>query len=147
MASVWYNESSENMTGLKKFSAVLLQLLLAVFLAITPAKSAFALSKPAIDFLLSISVDPASENVKLADQDGTVKTIVAGDPEENSLESLAIAKKTNGVKNFINTRVLVRRLKADFSNTEIPKAGDSLYPYDPRYMTVDERKLVGKKFS
>jgi len=116
-------------------------IVLAALLAITSGE-ALALSRQATDFLLSISIDPASENVKLADQDGTVKTTVSGDPEENSLESLAITKKTNAVKSFIDTRTYIRRVKADFSRAEKPLF-DS---YNPRFMTPDERKLVGKLY-
>jgi hypothetical protein len=118
---------------------------LAALFAITPAKNALALSKQATDFLVSISIYPALEEVKLADQEGAIKTIVVGDPVENSLESLAIAKMTNGVKKFIATRSFIRRLKADFSGTAIP--GDRLYNLEPRYMTMDERKLYGRKLS
>ena len=133
------------MSVLKKGFGCLSAIALAVLLASLPAQEALALSKPATDFLLSISVDPTSENVKLADQEGIIKTIAGGDPEEFSLESLAIAKKTNGVKSFIITRAFIRRLKADFSRTAMPKPGDPLYNTDPRYMTMDERALFSRK--
>lgn len=131
---------------LKRGLGCLSAIALAALLASTLAQEALALSKQATDFLLSISIDPTSENVKLADQDGTIKTEYQGDPEEYSLESLAIAKKTNGVKSFIITRTLIRRLKADFSRTALPKSGDPLHNWDPIYLTVDERALVGRKF-
>jgi hypothetical protein len=105
-----------------------------------------ALSTQATDFLLSISIDPASENVKLADQDGTIKTEYGGDPEEYSLESLAIAKKTNGVRCFIDTRAFIRSLKADFNRTEKIGPGHPLYRCAASvYLTVEERRLAAKK--
>ncbi len=106
------------------------------------AQDAQALSNAARDFLLSISIDPSSDDVTLADQDGTIRTIVSGDPEENSLESLAIAKKKNGVKCFIEARTYMRRLKADSSRSEKIVAGHPLYSCAYQiYLTPEEREL------
>jgi len=116
----------------------------AAFLALLSGE-ALALSRQATDFLLSISIDPASEDVKLAERDGVIKTEYSGDPEEYSLESLALAKKTNGVKCFINTRLFIRSLKADSSRTEKVGPGHPLYSCSLlTYLTVEERKLVAK---
>lgn len=133
--------------GVKKVLGSLAPIAFAAFFSISPAENAFALSKQATDFLLSISIDPASANVKLADQDGIIKTEYRGDPEEYSLESLAAAKKTNGVKCFIETRAFIRNLKADFSRTEKVGPGHPLYSCSYLlYLTVEERKLAAKKF-
>jgi hypothetical protein len=140
-------EKVKSMGVLKKILGSLAPIAFAAFFSISPADNALALSKQATDFLLSISVDPASENVKLAEQDGTIKTEYSGDPVEYSLESLAIAKKMNGVKCFINTRVFIRNLKTDFSRTEKVGRGHVLYKCGYGiYLTVEERKLDAKKF-
>lgn len=132
---------------LKKFSGSLAPIAFAALFSVSPAGNAFALSKQATDFLLSISIDPASENVKLADRDGTIKTKHRGDPEEYSLESLAAAKKVNGIKCFIDTRAFIRSLKADFSRTKKVGPGHPLYSCSYLiYLTVEERKLAMKKF-
>jgi hypothetical protein len=131
---------------LKKVCGGLAPIAFAALFSIAPAENAFALSKQASDFLLSISIDPASANVKLADQDGIIKTEYSGDPEEYSLESLAAAKKTNGIKCFINARVFIRSLKADFNRTEKVEPGHPLYSCSYMlYLTVEERKLAAKK--
>lgn len=119
----------------------------AALLASAAAQEAQALSKQASDFLLSISIDPASENVKLAAQEGTITTVIGGDSEVNSLESLATAKKKNGARCFVDTRAYIRSLKADFAHTEdATRAGQPLYTCAYQiYLTVEERKLSGKK--
>ena len=133
---------------LKKVFGSLAPIAFAAFFAISPAENAFALSKQATDFLLSISIDPASANAKLADQDGIIKTEYRGDPEEYSLESLAIAKKMNGVRCFIDARAFIRSLKADFSHTKKVGPGHPLYTCSYLlYLTVEERKLAAKKSS
>ena len=132
---------------LKKVFGSLAPIAFAALFSISLAENAFALSKQATDFLLSIAIDPASENVKRADQDGIIKTEYSGDPEEYSLESLAIAKKVNGVKCFINARAFIRSLKADFSRTNKVGPGHPLYSCSYLlYLTVEERKLAAKKF-
>src|SRR5438270_8565724 len=99
---------------LKNISGRLAAIVFAALVANAPADQALALSPQATDFLRSISIDPASENVKLADQDGTIKTTSTCitptdcDSEEWSLETLAIGKKTNGVRCFIDTRAFIR---------------------------------------
>ena len=135
------------MSVLKKVFGNLAPIAFAAFFAVAPAENAFALSKQAADFLRSISIDPASQDVKLADRDGIIKTEYNGDPEEYSLESIAIAKKVNGVKCFIASRAFIRSLKADFSRTQKVGPGHPLYDCAyMRYMTVEERKLAVKKF-
>lgn len=134
------------MRGWKKVSSPAV-IAFASLLAIALPDNASALSKQASDFLVSISIDPASENVKLADQDGTITTVIGGDPEVNSLESLATAKKKNGARCFIDTRAYIRRLKADYTRTEdSSRPGHPLYTCAYQlYLTVEEQKLAGKK--
>jgi hypothetical protein len=113
--------------------------ILAALLAITTGEAS-ALSRQATDFLLSISIDPASEDVKLADRDGVIKTGYRVGPEKFSLESLAIAKNANGVKCFINMRVFIRNLKADHGHTAKVGPGYPLYNCPlADYMTLEER--------
>lgn len=131
---------------LKRVLGGLAPIALTAIFSLSPADNALALSKQAADFLRSISIDPASEKVKLADQDGTIKTVSGGDPDENSLESLAIAKKVNGTRCFIETRAFIRSLKADFSRTEKVGRGHPLYTCAFQlYLTLEERKLAVKK--
>ena len=86
--------------------------------------------------------------MKQADQEGTITTVISGDPEANSLESLATRKKKNGARCFIDTRAYIRRLKADYTHTEA--AAGPVHPLYTcayqLYLTVDEQKLVGKKY-
>jgi hypothetical protein len=105
-----------------------------------------ARSQQASDFLVSISIDPASEAAKQADQDGTITTVISGDPEVNSLESLATKKKKNGARCFIDTRAYIRRLKAGYAHTEPAMNAELLQSYAPRvYLTVEEQELMVKK--
>ena len=120
----------------------------AIALLVTTAlpHNALALSKEASDFLVSISIDPASEAAKLADQDGTINAVVGGDPEVNSLESLAIKKKKNGARCFIDTRAYIRRLRADYTHTEAAMNAKPLYTcVYSLYLTVEETQLAVKK--
>lgn len=93
-----------------------------------------------IAFLESIGMDPRSENVQIAHHDGTISSIFRGQPISNSLESLAKEGSKKGVIAFVTTRVFIRKLKADFAGTPIPKVG-----YDGIYLTKDERLLVAEK--
>jgi|CXWL01.1.fsa_nt_gi hypothetical protein len=97
-------------------------------------------------FLISIGIDdksdPSLQQAETADKDGTIKTTYRGDDVEHSLESLARAKRSNGVKAFITTRVFIRNLKANYAGTSIPKKN-----YDALYLTKEERILVGRKIA
>ena len=92
------------------------------------------------EFLRSIGLDPESEDAQVAHQDGTISSIFRGKPISHSLESLAKEGSKKGVTSFITTRVFIRKLKADFAGTPIPKVG-----YDGIYLTNDERLLVADK--
>lgn len=105
------------------------------------AGSAQAMSPQVESFLRTAGLDPQSTEVRRADQDGVIRTTYNGDPEEHSLESLAIKGKTNGVKAFVDTREYIRRLKKDFAGTsyEAPSR------FDPSYLTPEERKLWAQR--
>lgn len=107
------------------------------------ASPASALSPEAASFLVSIGIDPSSEEVKIADADGEIHTMVHGDPEVFSLENLAIAKRANGVRRFIFTRSLIRRLKADYAAFSFTDGGDADYNGD--YLTPEDRLIVVDK--
>lgn len=102
-----------------------------------PAK---ALSPESADYLKTLGFDPASEDVRLADQSGDVESMNLGEPITFSLESLAAGKKKNQLANFIVTRAFVERLKKDFAGTTMPKKN-----YEVLYVSQEERKLVGDK--
>lgn len=120
---------------MKGFPLVALALLLSA-----PAHA--ALSEPAIAFIKSIPLDPLAKDVVLAEADGVIQTTYEDDPNEYSLEQLAIGRKKNGVLAFIGARNFIARLKADFARTSIPTSN-----YDPLYLTETERDLVGRKFA
>lgn len=100
------------------------------------------LAPATIAFLGSIGLDPESEDVQIAHQDGTISSIFRGKEISHSLESLAKEGSKKGVSNFITSRVFIRKLKADFAGTSIPKVG-----YDGIYLTKDERMLVTDKLT
>jgi hypothetical protein len=104
------------------------------------ALSAQAMSPKAEAFLRQAGIDLQAPEVRRAIKDGVISTTFGGDPEETSLESLALAGRTHGVKTFVETREFIRRLKKDFAHTSFPTEN-----YDPRYLTPDERKLAAKK--
>lgn len=99
--------------------------------AITPETSAF---------LVKAGLDPASPQVRMADEEGPVKTSYLGDDKEFSLDSLAQDGAKNGIKAFVAARDFIRRLKNNFAGTPSPKEG-----YDALYLTPAERKLALKK--
>lgn len=98
------------------------------------------LSPETIVFLKSIGVDPESEDVQVAHKDGTISSVFRGKPISNSLESLAKEGSKKGVISFVTSRAFIRKLKADFAGTPIPKVG-----YDGIYLTNEERLLVADK--
>lgn len=104
------------------------------------AGSAPALSAEAAAFIKSIGLDPASAEVTLARADGEIRSVYRGHPVSNSLDALVKAGSTKGVFSFVTTRVFIRKLKADFKVTDVPKAG-----YDGIYLTGDERLIVADK--
>ena len=97
-------------------------------------------------FLASIGInfksDPNIEQAEIADKDGTITTTYRGDTVEHSLHSLSLAKRSNGVKAFITTRVFIRKLKANYAGTSVPKTN-----YDALYLTKEERIMVGRKIA
>lgn len=97
-------------------------------------------SEPDAAFIKSAGLDPASEEVTRARADGEISSIYRGHPVSNSLETLVKAGSTKGVFSFVTTRAFIRRLKADFKGTDIPKVG-----YDAVYLTNAERLLVVDK--
>ncbi len=116
--------------------------LLAAFALLLCAPARAALSSQAEAYMKSIGLNPQSKEVMLADADGVIETTYENDPAEYSLDQLALGKKKNGLMAFIGTRVFIARLKKDFATTNIPTVN-----YDPLYLTVDERALVGRKFA
>lgn len=116
-------------------------LTLAALVVVFFAASASAMTPETAQYLRQIGVDPESKDVIAADEEGPISTSFGGDPEEYSLDKLAGQKKKNGTTAFIGTRTFIRRLKANFAGTSIPKVN-----YDPLYLTVEERGLVGRKF-
>lgn len=117
-------------------------LALAAFAAAFFAASASAMTPETEQYLGSIGLDPASNDVVAVDAEGPVLTSYDGDASEYSLDILAAQKKKNGISSFIGTRTFIRQLKANFAGTSIPKTN-----YDPMYLTPEERGLVGRKFA
>lgn len=120
---------------MKTFPLAVLAMLLCV-----PAQA--ALSPQAEAFLTSIGLISTSPEVSLAVNDGVISTTFNGDPEQYSLEQLALQRKTNGAKAFVGTRNFIAKLTANFAGTSIPSTN-----YDPLYLTVQERALAGRKFA
>lgn len=104
------------------------------------AVPAQALSPETEAFLRRAGLDPASDAVRLADEEGPVQTVYQGDDKQYSLDTLARDGAKNGIKAFVATREFIRKLKVDFAGTRIPTQG-----YDGLYLTVEERKLALKK--
>lgn len=115
-------------------------LLIAAFCAAFAAP-ALALSPDEEAFLKGIGLDPKSEKVRLAEQDGVIDTVYRGDPRFFSLTSLIAQKLKNGVIAFVTTRHFIRQLEADPS-TPIPKSH-----YDGMYLTIEQRKMVARKIA
>lgn len=115
-------------------------LLIAVAVCSAFSMPARALSPETESFLVKAGLDPASPQVRMADEEGPVKTIYLGDEKEFSLDSLAKDGAKNGIKAFVAARDFIRRLKNNFAGTPSPKEG-----YDALYLTVPERKLAMKK--
>lgn len=101
---------------------------------------AAALSPEAEAYLRSVGLDPASEEVRLAEQAGEIQTTYMDEPVTFSVESLASEKKKNGLIRFVATRAFIAKLKQNFDATSIPERN-----YESLYLTGDERALVGKK--
>lgn len=110
-------------------------------IAVILAGPTYALTPKTKAYLHSIGIDPRSAEVVIADADGKIVSTSAGDPEENSLESLATqGKRPNAVKTFIKTRAFISRLKKDFEGTLALGSG-----YSPLYLTPEESALADKK--
>lgn len=116
-------------------------LVLAVFAVTFFAVTASAMTPETAAYLKSLGQNPESEEIITIDAEGPISTSYDGDPEEYSLDILASQKKKNGIAAFIGTRGFIRKLKANFAGTSIPKTN-----YDALYLTNEERGLVGRKF-
>jgi len=99
------------------------------------------LSPAAEAFLRANGLDPASPDAAWAIADGLIRTVNGGDPDEISLETLASGGKKNAIWSFVATRIYARRLKKSFASTGEPGS-----EYDPKYMTVEERALAGRRY-
>lgn len=115
-------------------------LLLAAAVSAVLAAPARALSPETAAFLVTAGLDPASADVRLADEEGPVTVLYQGDDKEFSLDSLAKDKAKNGIKAFVAARAFIRQLTKNFAGTPAPKQG-----LDMLYLTLDERKLALKK--
>lgn len=115
-------------------------LLIAVAVSAILSAPARALSPETSAFLVKAGLDPASADVRLADEEGPVTVLYQGDDKEFSLDSLAKDNAKNGIKAFVASRAFIRQLKKNFAGTPAPKQG-----LDMLYLTLDERKLALKK--
>jgi hypothetical protein len=104
------------------------------------ALPAAALTPETEAYLKSIGLDPASEDVRLAEQAGVIQTTFMDEPVSYSVESLAAEKKKNGLIRFVTTRAFVAKLTRDPS-VNVPENYESLY------LTSAEKILVGKKLA
>lgn len=116
-------------------------LFIAFSAAVLLAGPAFALSPEAEAFVRSAGLDPQSDSVRAADQEGTIETTFRGDSASFSLEALAIQKKKNGVLAFVTTREFIKKLAANI-RTPFPKAY-----YDGMYLYPAERLVVAQKIA
>jgi hypothetical protein len=117
-------------------------LALAAFAVVFYAAAASAMTPETAAYLRTIGVNPEAADVVAVDSEGPISTSYDGDDQEYSLDTLAAAKRKNGVSSFITTRGFIRHLKENFDGTSIPKTN-----YDPLYLTGEERGLVGRKFA
>lgn len=115
-------------------------LMVALVVAAGFAVPAQALSPETEAFLRKAGLDPASEAVRIAEEDGTIVTMYRDDEKRISLESLAKEGAKNGIKSFVATRAFIRKLKADFAGTPFLKTN-----YDGLYLTLEERRLATRK--
>jgi hypothetical protein len=111
------------------------------------ATAASALTPETEAYLRGIGVDPQSPDVRIAEEDGVVRTTFEDLPREFSLEALVQEKKPNGVKAFIGTRAFIRRLRQNYAGTPFPDAN-----FDAMYLksagdNPSERALAGRKYS
>lgn len=115
-------------------------LLIAAAVSAFFASPALALSPETSAFLVKAGLDPASADVRMADEEGPVTVLYQGDEKEYSLDSLARDNAKNGIKAFVAARAYIRQLTKNFAGTPAPKQG-----IDMLYLTLDERKLALKK--
>lgn len=111
-----------------------------IFSLLFAAAPAYAVSPATADYLRSIRIDPNSEAVRVADQDGLVKTTFRGRAFEASLEQLASVRHENETRCFVATRNFIQKLKTAFASTPMLKEN-----YDPIYLRPEEKDLAGKK--
>lgn len=117
-------------------------LLLASLVILLSAPVRAELSPAGEYYLKSIGVNLQAPDVVVAIADGVISTTYDADPQEYSLDALAVRKQKNGSQAFIGTRSFIKKLKESFANTSIPATN-----YDPLYLTPDERTLAGRKFA
>lgn len=117
--------------------------LLIVGLAILLSSPVRAELSPAGEsFLKSIGVNLKAPDVQVAIADGVISTTYDTDPQDYSLDDLAVRKQKNGSQAFIGTRSFIKKLKANFAGTSMPASN-----YDPLYLTPEERSLAGRKYA
>lgn len=117
-------------------------LALAAFAVVFFAAAASAMTPETEQYLRQIGLNPQSPEVAAADAEGPISTSYDEDVQDYSIDTLAAAKKKNGISSFIGTRTFIRRLKGNFAGTSIPRTN-----YDPLYLTGEERGMVGRKFA
>jgi len=112
--------------------------ILALFLAL-PAS---ALTPEQGTYLSSIGLNPASEDVRIAEKDGEISTTFMDEPTTFSLVSMISEKKKNGLIRFVTTRAFISKLKQSFDSVSIPATN-----FETLYLTQDERTMAGRKFA
>ena|SRR3989338_4768946 len=115
-------------------------LMVALVMSAAFAAPARALTPEVEAFLRKAGVDPASEAVRIAEEDGTIVTMYRDDEKQISLESLTREGAKNGIKAFVATRAFIRKLKADYAGTPFLRTN-----YDGLYLTIEERRLATRK--
>jgi hypothetical protein len=117
-------------------------LTLSLALALGAASAALAepLSVAANSYIRSIGMDPASTSVIAAGNEGEITGTSRGKPAVYSLEKLALARRPTPVRQFVETRTLIRVLK---TNPALPfKPGPN---YNADFLTAAEKALVARR--
>lgn len=92
------------------------------------------------EYLKSIGLDTASEDVGLAHQAGEIQTTYMDEPVTYSLEALALAKKKTPLIRFVATRAFIANFKYGYIPVKIPGKN-----FEPDFLTPDERALIASK--
>lgn len=92
------------------------------------------------EYLKSIGVDPASEDVGLAHQAGEIQTTYMDEPVTYSLEALALAQKKTPLIRFVATRGFIANFKYGYIPVKIPGKD-----FEPDFLTPAERALIASK--